>query len=182
MQRIYLISGDGSAAGKTTLAEKLVGASSVWNIAGAMRYELQRKHPGYDWFNKTQAYKETTIVKEYGTGYMTVRQVLFHYGQQRSQNDPTYWITKLVERLLKGSSIAYGSQIAIDDIRKVQELDYAKMKLKNCQHYHVVNPAATREPTFDNPALHDRADYRVSWASVVRPCECLTGTKGAEIL
>jgi hypothetical protein len=163
---IYLISGDGAGAGKTALAEYLVGASNVWSIASGMRFELSKTFPQYRWYDKTQAYKENTLVPEYKRGF-TVRDVLRDYGQEKSHHYPTYWIERLIARLQQSRELVMGPQgIAIDDVRKVAELNYVKSKMQNThdiRHVHVENPDATFEPIFDNPTLAKLADYKMRW-------------------
>lgn len=159
---IYLISGNGQGAGKTTLAEKLVGLDSVYSVAGSMRKELMRLYPGYDWENRTQVYKDTTLVPEYVIAGLkkapTVREVLVDYGQQFSKEVPWYWGDKLAKHLytLVGKSV-----VAIDDIRKVAELSIFKDIYRNVVHFHIHHDSAIQEPIFDNDALGKMADYRV---------------------
>lgn len=162
---IYLISGSGSAAGKTTLAESLVGGSGshrVWSIAGPMRDELCKVYPDYRWHKKDQEYKEKTLVPEYKRGY-TVRDVLREYGQEKSRAYPTYWVERLVDRIKHLPTGGY-PLLAIDDVRKVEELNYLKVKFPNeYVHFHVKTSTAVQEPLFDNRDLEAVADYVVSW-------------------
>lgn len=152
---VYLISGSGSGAGKTTLAERLVG-ESVYSIAGALRHDLKRLHPQYDWFNKSQDYKDNTLVPEYKN--CTIRDVLLNHGQASSSSNATYWVDKLIGRLQYevGKSV-----IAVDDVRKIVELEQFKVAFPHCYHFHVDYPDAKQEPHFDNDVLKLKADYVV---------------------
>ncbi len=159
--QIIAISGDGNGAGKSTLALKL--ADSVWSLASALREELVRKYPGYEWHNKSQTYKNLTRVGE--VNGMTVREVMIKHGQDMCQADPTYYVRKLTAKLQAVSTMATGARrVAIDDIRKVVELDYLRDTFStSLLHYHVVNPNAVFESEFDNEQLASRADYLISW-------------------
>lgn len=164
--KIIAVSGDGAGAGKTTAAQKF--AQEIWSIAGAMRQELQFVYPGYDWNNKSQAYKETTRILEYGDGYEVMRTVLLEYGQQKcAESGPCYWIEKLCDKLQASLYIADGVvTIGIDDVRKVCEIEYLHKKFPGrVLHLHVANPFAVHEPLFDAAALKDRADYVIRWDS-----------------
>ncbi len=152
---VYLISGSGSGAGKTTLAERLVGAS-VYSIASALRRDLKCQYPQYDWYNKTQQYTDVTRVIEYDN--LTVRDVLVDYGQKASRDSNTYWVDKLIKHLHNGVG---KSVIAIDDVRKIEELDKLKYYFPVSYHFHVDYPLAKSEPLFDNEQLKQRADYIV---------------------
>jgi hypothetical protein len=161
--KIVVISGDGSGAGKTTLAETLGGnTSSIWSLAGTMRMQLQQKYPDYDWFNTTQKHKETTIVDDYRRGY-TMREAMLEYGSERCKFDKNYWVARLVDRLQRSSSILGGPAVYVDDLRKVDELNFFKMKFPDVLHFHVECDTAKPEPMFDNPMLKNLADYVVSW-------------------
>ncbi len=156
---IVAISGSGRGSGKTTLAEKV--SDEVWSIAGLLRKDLKVRYPEYDWYNKSQKYKDSTIVSETGK---TVRQMLFEEGQKHSSADPAYWVRMLIGSLKERMRIADGPKnVAIDDVRKVEELDAIKDAFPNVLHVHVTSPGAIAEPEFDNDALNDRADYAVYW-------------------
>ena len=160
---IYLISGDGSESGKTTLAEKLVGKSRVWSIASGLRSELQRKYPQYNWYSKDQAVKDHLVIKEYGDGRKTMRQVMVEYGQAACQENPCYWVEKLAESLDIARHMPTQGALAIDDVRKVCELSLLKEMFPQAVHMHVVNPDAKREPQYDNIDLKHLANYVVDW-------------------
>lgn len=157
--RILAISGDGMGAGKTFLANKLTPAETRLSLAAYLRADLSRMYPGYDWYNRTQDYKDNTMVHETGK---TVREMLMTYGASKRQIDPDYWINYLLDNLYmlynntrdKDSLI-----ISIDDIRFVNEVD----KLRKCfngsvTHIHVISSKAKLEP-FDNDLLREMADY-----------------------
>lgn len=163
---VYLISGNGMAAGKTTLAHKLVGESSTYALADVMRHELRKLYPSYDWFNKSQDYKDSTQVVELsevdekrGVQAPTVREVLIKYGQDKCREDPAYWAKKLVAYLC--TQIVGKSVIAIDDVRKICELETLKKAFPNSHHFHVFYSNATPERIYDNEALQRMSDYSV---------------------
>jgi hypothetical protein len=161
--KIYLISGDGYGSGKSTLAAKL--GDEVWSIAGALREDLSRQYPGYKWFSKDQAYKETTRIKEYGSGRMSMRDVLVEYGQKKAAINPTVWVSLLSDRLLESVKILTGAKIfVIDDVRKLCEIDHLRSRFSGLvTHFHVVSTTGTPEPHFENDELKARADYHVKW-------------------
>jgi len=158
--QIFTLSGDGSGAGKSTLARKISG--EVLSIASPLRQELCRIHPGYAWWDKTQAYKDNTIVE--GTG-KTVRQMLVEHSAARCAGDPLYWARQL-SRYLEGLSciVSSHSRYAIDDLRKVCEIEHFRDRFGDkVTHIHVLSATATPEPHFDNDKLRDAADYVISW-------------------
>lgn len=161
--KIYLISGDGYGAGKSTLGKKL--GDEVWSIAGALREDLQRQYPKYKWFSKDQAYKDTTKIREYGNGRMTMREVLVEYGQKKCAINPTVWVSALADRLTESVKILSGAKIfVVDDVRKVCEIDLLRSRFAGLvTHFHVVSTTGTPEPEFDNDELRARADYHVRW-------------------
>lgn len=162
---IYLISGDGSEAGKTTFAEKLVGKSRVWSIASALRSELQRKYPKYNWYSKDQQVKDQLVIKEYGSGTFTMRQVMVEYGQKACEADPCHWVQRLADSLEIAKHMPTHGPLAVDDVRKVCELDLLKEMFPKAVHMHVTRAGAKKEPQYDNDSLWGRADYVVAWDS-----------------
>lgn len=161
MIRLYVISSDGPGSGKSFLARKL--GDEVWSIAGALREELKRKYPEYDWFNKSQEYKDKTVVHEYSR--KSVRDVLIDYGQKACQDNPKVWVEKLADRLQSSMTIAAGAHnYCIDDCRKVCEIDYLRAKFGSIvTHIHVETPGVPAEPQYDNEELKRRADYVIKW-------------------
>lgn len=153
---VYLISGSGQGAGKTTLAERLVGPRAVCSIADEMRKELRRLHPSIDWNNKTQAYKANTIVP--GGQGLTVRMWLTNYGQKHAADNPSYWVDKLIKNLYCEVGKSF---VAIDDVRKIEELDALKKAFPHSYHFHVDYSEAVAEPIFHSDTLKQRADYIV---------------------
>lgn len=160
---IYAISGSGIGAGKTTLANKLVPPNAVWSLASALRQELYQILPGYDWNNKSQKYKDSTLVKE--RRLKTVRDVMVEHGQIRCADDRLYWVRKLVDRLDPKQYVLQQHQaIAIDDVRKLYEIEYLKEKFHGkVVHLHVVSDKSIDEPQFDSKDLRDCADYIIMW-------------------
>lgn len=161
MVTLYLISGDGRGAGKTTAALRL--ADQVWSLAGALRDDLYKVLPGYEWSNRTQEYKDNTLVKEWDN--KSVRRVMTEYGQSKCKNDPQYWVRRMAYRLEGAMEFATGlTKYAVDDVRKMCELQLLKEKFgDSVLHIHVVNPDAIYEPEFENEQLAKAADYRITW-------------------
>lgn len=158
--KLILVSGDGIGAGKTTLASRL--ADQTWSLAGALREELTWLYPDYNWWDRTQVYKAETKVRE--CGGKTVRDVLIEHGQAQCAKDPLHYVRKLADKLAGGARLADGvRRIAVDDLRKVIELEYLREKFPDLLHYHVVNAAAGQEQHFQNDDLRARADYQIEW-------------------
>lgn len=162
---IYLISGDGRGAGKSTLARNLAGEENVYSLAGKIREELKTKYPQYDWHSKDQAVKDGTMISEWGS--VSMREVMVRYGQAKCEEVPTYWVDRLTDLLeLDGYSVFDTFPGAIDDIRKPLEAvairAWADMRQVPVLHIHVVNPLADDEP-FANGELRGMADYLVTW-------------------
>lgn len=158
--KILAISGSGIGAGKTTLAKSL--SKDVWSLAGAMRAELQLIYPGYNWFNKDQAYKAETVIREYKRGSSSMRQVLIEHGQDRCVESPTYWVATLSDKILGLDQVVSGiTTIAIDDIRKVSEIEYLRRKFADVVHIHIDYYGSVKESEFENDALLEMADYVV---------------------
>lgn len=156
---IYLISGDGPGAGKTTLANTLVGVSNVWSLAGLARAELQRFYPGYDWFSKDQQYKDTTRVRE--AGDRTIREILIDHAETVCLRDPEYYARKLVDKLRLSNPVVFGTtRLAVDDVRKVVELDFLRSNLPCTRHLHVQYSGSPHEG-YDSKTLATYADYCV---------------------
>lgn len=150
---VYLISGDGQGAGKTTLAERLVGKRAIYSLAGELRRMLKKQFSHIDWENKTQEYKDRVEVLP----GVTVRQKMIEEGQKYSKQKPTFWAEKLFERL----SCEYNSVIAIDDVRKREEILFLREAFPNSYHFHVQWADAVPEPVFDNAYLKSISDYVV---------------------
>lgn len=169
--RIIAISGDGIGAGKSTLAKTLT--ADVFSLAANMRKELKEKYPEYDWFNKSQDYKENTRVKELGN--RTVREVLVWYGQDRcSTIDPAYWVYRLGVQLAKVAEYGACHLAAIDDVRKTVELHVLRIMFPGAvTHIHISYAGAKAEPQYENTELAAIADY-----TIVRPVVDLTGSLG----
>lgn len=158
--QVILISGDGAGAGKTFAASRF--ADETYSLASQIRRELKQLYPAYDWHNKTQGYKEHTRVPEQGG--KTLRAVMLEYGQQKCAIDPLHWAKLLAEGLESVRHIADGKKrIAIDDVRKICELDYLGSRFPGFLHIHVTNVDAEYEPLFDAERLAQRAHYRVRW-------------------
>ena len=148
---IYLISGTGIGAGKTTLAHKLT--PHVYSLADGIREELSAEYPQYKWYDRSQASK-LTICQPTGK---TLRQEMVERGQERCKQDPTYWPRRLYNTVDWG---AMHGAVAIDDVRKIVEVQYFKEMFGSlCLHLHVQWPDAVVEPLYDD--LSKVADYIV---------------------
>lgn len=162
--KIFLFSGSGNGSGKSTCAKKLT--QDVWSLANAIRDELTYKYPNYNFYNKSQEYKNTTIIEEYGNGRMTMREVMVAHGQLPCKTNPTFWADKLVSYLQARHFIADGvGIIGVDDIRKLCELEAVKRAFPTqVTHFHLLTPTAVTEPEFQNDELAKVADYVINWS------------------
>lgn len=159
---VYIISGDGNGAGKSTLASRLVGSTGVVSLARALRHEVERQYPGYEWFSKCQTYKNGTRIKE--AGGLTVREVLIAWGEGKCKENPLHYVEKLVHHLQQLDRTFFGPKsIAVDDVRKLIELEYLKHYYPTATHLHLKNPTAGREPQYQNDELASCADYVITW-------------------
>ena len=154
---IFAISGSGNRAGKTTFARSL--SSNVFSLANALRDDLVIELPQYDWYNKDGVYKDTTIVTEYG---VSMREVMIKYGQEKCANDANYWSNKLCGIIQADPRLM--STVAIDDVRKLSELDVLRKHFNDkVVHYHVTSVSSLAEPHFENDQLAAVADYIITW-------------------
>lgn len=136
-------------------------ATETWSIAGLLRKDLKIKFPDYDWYNKSQTYKDSVIVRETGK---SVRTMLYEEGQRHSAADAGYWVRMLISDLNARLKLADGPKvIAIDDVRKVEELRLIRAAYPETIHFHVVSPGAIAEPEFQNVELAALADYTCQW-------------------
>lgn len=90
---------------------------------------------------------------------------MIRYGQMMTAEDPTYWVDKLVDHLKQADRIAdMRPSIAIDDVRKVCELDAIRTAFPGkVIHVHILGKGAIEEKMYDNQELHDIADYVLEW-------------------
>jgi len=170
--KLFVVSGDGIGAGKSTFCKRM--CDETWSLAGALRQDLRRNFPAYDWFNKDQAYKNTdfrevekleTLLGLNIARRMTIRDVLILYGQVKCSNDPVYWVRELCSVLIPRVQLADGVDIiGIDDLRKVCELEYFKATFpRDLVHFHIISSQAIEEPEFENQKLKQLADYTLAW-------------------
>lgn len=159
--KIIAISGDGMGAGKTYLANKIAPAATRLSMAAYLRSDLSRLYPAYEWYNKTQHYKDTTVVHETGK---TVREMLMTYGASKRQMDADYWVNYLLDQIYyiyNNSKDRDGIVITIDDIRFINEIERLRSSFPtSVVHAHVISSKAKPEP-YDNDHLRDIADYIV---------------------
>lgn len=165
---LYLISGDGRGAGKTTLARNLVDEDSRYSLANLIRAELTDALPAYDWYATDQAYKDQTSVPEWGS--VSVRDVMVKYGQDRCKESPTYWVDALIEEIhAELVELRRIPVVVVDDVRKVLEVERLREWARGWDipvtHFHVINPLADDEP-FANDDLRGLADYLITWQGV----------------
>lgn len=161
---IYLISGNGRGAGKTTLARKLVGDSDsgmMYSHAGAMRTELYALHPELrdSWYSTDQVVKDEPRP---ALGGKSIRDVMIEYGEGKCREHGSgYWARLLADQLTGcGWPI-----IAVDDVRKMVELEILRGALGSSviTHLHVMSRHAIPEPQYENDGLAQVADYLVRW-------------------
>lgn len=155
--KLILVSGNGIGAGKTTLANRLGVRMS---LADQLRAELQTTYPQYDWYNRSQTYKSDTPVHEWQGA--SVREVMVRYGQSKCVESPTYWADRLVDQLLPLADNPT-LVVAVDDVRKLCEVDALRAAFPGAVHFHIQSPRATHEPEFQNDDLAARADFIVRW-------------------
>lgn len=155
--KLILVSGNGIGAGKTTLASKLGVRMS---LADQLRTELTEALPGYRWYDRSQAYKSGTPVPEWGG--VSVREVMVRYGQAKCVESPTYWADRLVAQL-RGAAQDPALTVAVDDIRKLCEVEALRAAFPGAVHFHIQSPRATHEPEFENAQLAAVADFIVQW-------------------
>lgn len=160
--KIIAISGDGAGAGKTYAARVFGGMTQT--IADQIRHELQKQYPTFNWYDRTQKAKDQPV-PNYGSGGLTMRQVLTVYGQQFCEQDPCYWVRKTVRGIQDLERIEQypPESIAIDDVRKTCEINYLRENFKDVVHIHVENPEAVVEPMFEAESLKRSCDYVVKW-------------------
>lgn len=160
--RLIVVSGDGRGAGKTTLAHRL--SANVRSIASALRSELARKLPNYDWFNPTQEYKDLITVTEDPWAGLSVREVLVNYGQMACAADPLYWVRRTADELgeLALREHATGVTVAVDDLRKTVELAHLRARFPKLLHLHVHYEGAIPEPQYQAGELASLADHIVT--------------------
>lgn len=159
---VYLISGTGQGAGKTTLANRLVTPFYVVSLANKMREHLQNLHPQYDWFNKSQDYKDNTIVD--GTG-KSIRQNLVDAAESAREKDPDVWVRLAADEIdLRLHSDAMLENFAIDDIRRTHEVYHIRGRFPNepILHFHIDYQSAILEPLYENDRLRQIADYVIT--------------------
>lgn len=150
--KLVLISGDGTGAGKTTLARKM--STKIVSLADAIRMELTEEYPEVDFWDKSQAAKNKLVSE-----HLTVRDLLKARGQERRNDDPDYWI-KALATYIKTHAKA-DDVYAIDDIRFINEVSYFKKTFEEVTHVHVCDSRAVYEPEFDNNLLWSIADYTI---------------------
>ena len=160
--KIIFISGSGAGAGKTTLAEKLTnGHHQVFSVANTIRFEISKKYPKYDWYNKSTGYKNTTIVKETN---MSLKQMMDKYGREKKEKNPLYWAKEMLNALDYAKDNEKLELAVIDDLRFVDEMKFIKSHFHNdasC-HFHIENPNAIPEPHYENDKLQECADYIIN--------------------
>lgn len=158
--KVIAISGDGMGAGKTFLAKSVTQPELIISLADRIRHDLSWYYPNYDWYNKTQEYKDTKIVTETGK---TIRNMLLTYGADKRAIDPDYWINSVICEINRiydeHTSNTVEPVFAIDDVRYLNEIDKLRSAFgKSLTHIHVSSNLAKEEP-FQNKELRAIATY-----------------------
>lgn len=159
--KLILISGDGIGAGKTTLANRLVGKEKTISLAGALRAELSSRYPLTDWWDKSQEGKNR-LVRDPGVWYLRpVREAMLRHGQQQClDHGADYWARQLANHILQLKEINPYNTFAVDDLRRLVEVNVLRgIPGVNVSHLHVSWASAIYEPEFENAALKGLADY-----------------------
>jgi predicted ATPase len=163
--KVFLISANGSGAGKTTLANIL--ADVVVSHADIARRDLSRLYPE-EFTEKIVSKKQEDKAFILPDG-RTVRQALVHYCEAIVRpKDDVYFAREVVKSLADLHCKSAPLTVAIDDVRRVQDMQKIKEYLKKeglrCVHYHVISHAAELESAYDNIKLRECADliYRYS--------------------
>ena len=162
--KVFLISANGSGAGKSTLAKIL--ADVVVSHADVARRDLSRLYP-QEFTEKIMSHKQDDKAFILPDG-KTVRQALVHYCEDIVRpKDDAYFAREVVKSLAHLHSKDAALTVAIDDVRRVEDLKKIKEYLKNedlkSVHYHVISVTASKEE-YDNIKLRECADliYRYS--------------------
>lgn len=122
MTTIHVLTG-GIGAGKTTLAPSL---GLVCAQADLVREELKGLYPDVDWFNKTQAYKDTPHPALSG---QTPRAYIIRLAEEKvSANGLDYFAKQNILRMAKiqfHNSLrrAFSPTFVVDDVRRLAELE-----------------------------------------------------------
>ena len=160
--KIILISGNGVGAGKTYLANRL--GDVVMSHATPLRQELADQYPQHKelFFSKDQAAKDMVLDD---VGGQTVRQTMVAYGQHKCKDEPAYWAMRLAQAIdeFRESEIKFGitlqNCLAVDDLRKMCELEHLRARFPNLLHLHVWYDKAIPEQQYDGDKLQAAADY-----------------------
>jgi hypothetical protein len=155
--RLFLLSSNGIGAGKTFNSHFFAGKTGqVLALADEIRKELLHIYPNYPWFAKDQEAKNM-IIKETNK---TLRQMLVERGQQRCAEDPDYWCKSTANQIdilcrareeiaIHDEAEVEDFAIAIDDIRKVSEVEFFKNRFPDeARHYHLIYETAKQEDAF----------------------------------
>ena len=160
--KLILISGNGIGAGKTTLADQL--SDHRMSHATELRHMMCAEFPEVDWYDTTQEGKLRPINKPNGT---TVREALIGYGQGKCAADQVVWARTLGDRLdedwvnTKFGVYLIGT-VAVDDLRKVCELEHLRSRFPDLVHVHLKYAAAIPEPQYDADELEALANYVIT--------------------
>ena len=156
--KLFLISGDECGVGKSTFANTL--SLNVWSFATALRGDLNKCYPLYEWFRKDQEYKNTTYIKELNCN---MRDALVKHGERRRAENPDYWANILAGRIGELYSVVVsGGSLAVDDLRYMNELRVIRERHPYMQITHFHLKTKTSLPTENDAAqLAEVADYIV---------------------
>lgn len=147
--KIILISANGIGAGKTTLANLF--NAPILSLADGIRNELAQIYPQHRSLimSKKQGDKDTILPSG-----KSVRGELIQLGENRRQNDSSYWSRLVGKDIAKMNS----DTVVIDDIRIMPELSWFQLHYANVTHFHLKYKDALDEGYDD---LERYADYVV---------------------
>lgn len=147
--KIILISANGIGAGKTTLANLF--NAPILSLADGIRNELAQIYPQHRSLimSKNQRDKDTILPSG-----KSVRGELIQLGENRRQNDSSYWSRLVGKDIAKMNS----DTVVIDDIRIMPELSWFQLHYANVTHFHLKYKDALDEGYDD---LERYADYVV---------------------
>lgn len=155
MGTLIVISGNGTGAGKTTLAKKFMGAVRS-SLASALRMHLCGLYPGYEHLILASDPASKTATLPDGR---TVREALIEEGEAARSYDELTWCHKWASW---AGEVTYMEDIVVDDLRRVNELIYLRRWAadhgRELLHLHIHHDGAKAEP-FDD--LSEHADYIV---------------------
>lgn len=147
--KIILISANGIGAGKTTLANLF--NAPILSLADGIRNELAQIYPQHRSLIMSKNQRDKDIILPSGK---SVRGELIQLGENRRQNDSSYWSRLVGKDIAKMNS----DTVVIDDIRIMPELSWFQLHYADVTHFHLKYKDALDEGYDD---LERYADYVV---------------------